>query len=72
MSPMTTPLWDDRTAEQLKTLRRLLSDIAGLNNGSGCLDVLQRSVDAAKRLTEGEDPFIERLVRDCVRERERR
>lgn len=69
--PMNHPLWDDKTAEQLKTLRTLLWDIATLNNGSGCLDVLQRSVDAAKSLTESGESlsFIERLVRDCVNQR---
>lgn len=67
--PVNHHLWDDKTAEQLKTLRTLLWDIATLNNGSGCLDVLQRSVDAAKSLTDGDDPFIERLVRDCVNQR---
>lgn len=67
---MSERLWDDETANQLQTLRRLLWDIAGLNSGSGCLDVLQRSVDAAKSLTDGEPSFVERLVRDCIRERE--
>ena len=63
-------LWNDETAKQLKELRTLLWDIAGLNNGSGCLGILQRSVDAAKSLTDGSPSFLDRMVRDCIRERE--
>lgn len=74
---MTTPLWDDKTAEQLKTLRWLLAEVSALNSCSDFLGNARKCIDAARELRgwgeeNEEDAFIERLVRDCIREREKR
>lgn len=67
--------WPDDRAEELKLLRRVLTTIAGLNNGSGFLESVRWCIETAERLRYSDISglrlsFIDHLERDCIAERE--